>query len=46
MRWSDVLTDLVKGRDLSADQASWAMGQILAGDALSLIHISEPTRPY
>lgn len=33
MRWSDVLTDLVKGRDLSADQASWAMGQILAGDA-------------
>ncbi len=33
MRWSDVLTDLVQGRELSPEQVTWAMGQILAGDA-------------
>ncbi len=36
MRWADVLTDLVKGRELSGDQVAWAMGQILAGDATSV----------
>ena len=33
MRWGDVLTDLVKGTELTSDQVAWAMGQILAGDA-------------
>jgi anthranilate phosphoribosyltransferase len=36
MRWPDVLTDLVKGRDLTSDQASWAMEQILGGDATAV----------
>ena len=31
--WPDVLSDLVAGRDLGAGQASWAMGEILAGNA-------------
>jgi anthranilate phosphoribosyltransferase len=31
--WPEVLSDLVAGRDLSADQAAWAMGQVLAGEA-------------
>jgi anthranilate phosphoribosyltransferase len=31
--WPDVLSDLVAGRDLSGAQATWAMGQILAGNA-------------
>ncbi|NLT30315.1 MAG: anthranilate phosphoribosyltransferase [Propionibacterium sp.] len=31
--WPDVLTALVNGRDLSADEVGWAMGQILAGQA-------------
>lgn len=31
--WSDLLTALVAGQDLSAEQTSWAMGQIMAGEA-------------
>lgn len=31
--WPEVLTALVGGRDLSAEQTAWAMGTILAGDA-------------
>lgn len=31
--WPEVLGALVAGRDLSADQTSWAMGEILAGAA-------------
>jgi anthranilate phosphoribosyltransferase len=31
--WPEVLTALVAGRDLSAEQTAWAMGTILAGDA-------------
>lgn len=31
--WPDVLTTLVRGEDLSADQTSWAMGEILSGAA-------------
>ena len=31
--WPDVLSALVSGADLSADQAAWAMGEILAGEA-------------
>ena len=31
--WPDVLGHLVAGLDLSADQAAWAMGEILAGEA-------------
>ncbi|MGA9750146.1 MAG: anthranilate phosphoribosyltransferase, partial [Nocardioides sp.] len=31
--WPEVLTPLVAGRDLSSDQTSWAMGQVLAGEA-------------
>jgi len=31
--WPDVLSALVARRDLSADQTSWAMGEILAGEA-------------
>lgn len=31
--WPEILTGLVRGRDLSADEASWAMEEILAGQA-------------
>lgn len=31
--WPEVLGALVAGRDLSADQTAWAMGEILAGEA-------------
>jgi anthranilate phosphoribosyltransferase len=31
--WPDVLSTLVAGADLSAEQAAWAMGEILAGEA-------------
>ena len=31
--WPEVLGELVAGRDLSAAQAAWAMGEILAGEA-------------
>ena len=31
--WPDVLSALVEGRDLSASQTSWAMGEILDGQA-------------
>ena len=31
--WPEVLTGLVRGEDLSAGQAAWAMGEILAGAA-------------
>ncbi len=31
--WPDVLGALVAGRDLTAEQAGWAMGEILAGEA-------------
>jgi len=33
MTWADVLLPLMAGDDLSRDQASWAMRQILAGEA-------------
>lgn len=29
--WADLLTDLVQGRDLDLEAATWAMGEILAG---------------
>jgi anthranilate phosphoribosyltransferase len=31
--WPEVLTRLVAGTDLTADQTAWAMGEVLAGDA-------------
>jgi anthranilate phosphoribosyltransferase len=31
--WPDVLSGLVRGSDLTADQTAWAMGEILAGAA-------------
>ena len=31
--WPDVLSALVAGRDLSAEQSAWAMGVVLAGEA-------------
>ena len=31
--WAEVLSELVAGRDLTSDQTSWAMGQVLAGAA-------------
>ncbi|MBB2921553.1 anthranilate phosphoribosyltransferase [Cellulomonas cellasea] len=31
--WSDLLTALVQGRDLTREQAAWAMGEIMAGGA-------------
>ncbi|WP_101524115.1 anthranilate phosphoribosyltransferase [Nocardioides houyundeii] len=31
--WPEVLSTLVQGTDLSADQAGWVMAQVLAGDA-------------
>ncbi len=31
--WADLLAVLLAGRDLSSDDAAWAMGQIMAGDA-------------
>src|SRR3954463_7427515 len=31
--WPDVLTALVAGKDLSAEQTAWAMGEILTGEA-------------
>ncbi len=31
--WPDVLGGLVAGRDLTAEQATWAMGRVLAGEA-------------
>jgi len=31
--WPDVLTTLVRGEDLSAEQTSWAMSEVLAGAA-------------
>jgi anthranilate phosphoribosyltransferase len=31
--WPEILTALVAGRDLTAEQTAWAMGQVLAGDA-------------
>lgn len=33
LSWPEVLTALVTGADLSGDQTSWAMSQILAGEA-------------
>ena len=32
--WPDVLTALVGGHDLTAEQATWAMGQVLAVRAI------------
>lgn len=34
--WPEVLTALVKRVDLTGEQSSWAMGQILAGDATAV----------
>ena len=34
--WPEILTGLIGGRDLTPDAASWAMGQILAGEATSV----------
>jgi anthranilate phosphoribosyltransferase len=31
--WPDVLGSLIGGTDLTAEQSSWAMGQVLAGEA-------------
>ncbi|WP_235737485.1 anthranilate phosphoribosyltransferase [Nocardioides alcanivorans] len=31
--WPQLLTDLVNGRDISAGEAAWAMGEILGGEA-------------
>jgi anthranilate phosphoribosyltransferase len=31
--WPEVLSSLIGGHDLAADEASWAMGEILAGEA-------------
>ncbi|GAB3196882.1 anthranilate phosphoribosyltransferase [Nocardioides hungaricus] len=31
--WPEVLSALVAGRDLSAEQTAWAMGEVLAGEA-------------
>src|SRR3954469_5280279 len=31
--WPEVLSCLIAGQDLAAGQASWAMGEILAGEA-------------
>ena len=31
--WPEVLAALIAGRDLTADQTAWAMGEILAGEA-------------
>jgi len=31
--WPDVLSALVAGRDLSAEETAWAMGEVLAGEA-------------
>lgn len=31
--WSQLLTDLVRGRDVPAGEAAWAMGEILSGNA-------------
>jgi anthranilate phosphoribosyltransferase len=31
--WPDVLTSLVSGSDLSAEQTQWAMGEVFAGNA-------------
>jgi len=36
LTWPQVLTELVGRRDLSSEAASWAMEQILAGDATSV----------
>ncbi|WP_240641076.1 anthranilate phosphoribosyltransferase [Nocardioides ferulae] len=33
--WPDVLGTLVAGRDLSVEQTTWAMGEVLAGEATS-----------
>src|SRR3954454_10819654 len=33
LSWPEVLAALISRRDLSADQTSWAMGEILAGEA-------------
>ena len=33
--WPEVLTRLVAGHDLEADETAWAMGQVLAGEATS-----------
>ncbi|REF34895.1 anthranilate phosphoribosyltransferase [Thermasporomyces composti] len=33
LTWPSVLNHLLKGADLTSEQASWAMGQILSGDA-------------
>ncbi len=34
-RWPGILADLVSGHDLTAEQATWAMSSILAGEATS-----------
>jgi anthranilate phosphoribosyltransferase len=31
--WPSVLTNLMRGQPLQSDQAAWAMGQVMAGDA-------------
>ena len=33
LTWPDILSTLVAGRDLSTEQATWAMGEILSGNA-------------
>ncbi|GAB3436375.1 anthranilate phosphoribosyltransferase [Phycicoccus ginsengisoli] len=31
--WPDLLTELIAGRDLTTDQAAWAMGEVMRGEA-------------
>ena len=33
MNWPELLSSLVRGEDQAASATSWAMGQILSGDA-------------
>ena len=34
--WPELLTGLIAGRDLSAEQTAWAMGEILSGNATAV----------
>ena len=36
LSWPDLITALVGGSDLTAEQAAWAMGEILAGEATAV----------
>jgi len=36
LTWPKLLTALLRGRELSADETAWAMGEIMAGDATNV----------